>query len=80
MVFKAFLLLYLILSFVFALNDVLWIHAQDKYLHDIELGDLNFQELNRILGIHNIIFLPGCLLIFVYLLIVLIINKIKSRM
>ncbi|MBR3133109.1 MAG: hypothetical protein IKG42_03440 [Clostridia bacterium] len=80
MIVQAFLLIYLLLSFVVAISDILQIRRQEKYLNEIDLNDLEFHELYRIFGVHNVIFFPGCFLILIYLLIVVIVNRFKSRM
>jgi hypothetical protein len=67
---------YIIFSIVVAILDLYKMCKQEKFLLGTPVGDLEeYVEPKKIVGVHNIVFLPSLMIIVPYLLIVHIINE-----
>jgi len=64
------IIVYIIISLIVAIVDLSRLAEQERYFSEIPYGDLEFHEPKRILGMHNIVFIPSLLFIFIWIKIV----------
>lgn len=70
------IVIYIIVSIIIGLWDFSELRAQEDYIAQIPIGDLNYYNPYSIIGIHNFIFLPSLILIGGWMIICMITNKI----
>lgn len=74
---ELFIFCYIFISIVIIISDIRKIIAQENYLKNFPIGDINtYVRRKPILGIHSIIFLPSYLIILCVHAIINLINDI----
>ena len=69
------LIIYIGISLLVATMDISAMQRQENDLMDVPYGDLEFYEPKSIMGIHNFVFLPSFLFIYLWIGFVAIVNK-----
>lgn len=73
---KLFIIGYLIISVIVATATILEWRAKENYLADVPIGDLEFYDTDFHYNASNFIFIPSILIVWIYLVVIFIINKI----
>lgn len=73
---KLFIIGYLIISVLVGIATILEWRAKEKYLADVPIGDLEFYDTALHYSASNFIFIPSILIVWIYLVVIFIINKI----